>query len=240
MVRHGEEVLERHGRKPGVSQPAGARKPGKAEVDLHLSAQHGERDAHLLFLHVLERLRRLIARAAGVPVSWVHFASHFLSRLDALELAADAGTVEGDVARDRTEGSKAPELGELNHTHTVHCDESSYARFHHSGVLWLTEQDDQTGGELQFWDSDHHVWRRRVRPLVGRAALFTSGWENIHQVTPIRRGRRWSLPLFASLLPPFNATRLAKACVRPAGSRQWEYCEDRLHQWLSTPDQDLL
>mmetsp|Transcript_108308 Transcript_108308/g.316841 ORF Transcript_108308/g.316841 Transcript_108308/m.316841 type:complete len:425 (-) Transcript_108308:68-1342(-) len=215
LVSHGDAVAEKLAAAPQADDGPGKKR--KVDIDLHLSAQHGQGEAHVSFLYALERLRRMIALAADVPVSWVHFASHFLSRV------VPAGSSEAE-----------------EHKHTVHCDESSFPRFHHSAVLWLTPQDHDTGGEVEFYDADQQVWRRTVQPAQGRVVLFTSGWENIHRVTPLKRGRRWSLPSFASIRPPFNATRLAKACVRPSGSKQWQYCEDRLQQWLSAADEDLL
>ena len=104
----------------------------------------------------------------------MHFASHFLSHLSPNK---DTGSSKG----------------------TIHCDESSFERFHYSAVLWLTKQDSDTGGEIQFWEGLLREWRVTLQPEVGRTAIFTSGWEDIHRVTPLRVGQRWSLPLFASV-----------------------------------------
>eukprot|EP00927_Polykrikos_kofoidii_P054777 TRINITY_DN49148_c0_g1_i1.p1 TRINITY_DN49148_c0_g1~~TRINITY_DN49148_c0_g1_i1.p1 ORF type:complete len:426 (+),score=51.01 TRINITY_DN49148_c0_g1_i1:49-1278(+) len=190
--------------------------PEKTQIDLHLSAHHGNRSRHLLFLNVLERSRRLIATYVGVPPSWITFASHFLVKKD---------------AGDKRSGEDGNE---------VHCDESSFDRFHFSGVLWLTTHGDGVGGELRFRAADGDEWRRELVPVAGRLALFSSGWENIHQVRKLHEGSRWALPLFASVVPPFNATRIAKACVHPSGTKQWNYCEDRMAQWLSAADSDFM
>jgi len=207
LVSHAEAVKLQH------AQPSPTK--NKVDIDLHLSARYGQGDGHILFLYVLEILRHLLALTAEVPLSWVGFASHFLSHL----------------APDNETGlSKG----------TIHCDESSFERFHYSAVLWLTEQNQDTGGEIQFWDPVLRDWRITLKPQAGRVALFTSGWENIHRVTPLRVGQRWSLPFFASVQAPFDSTRLSKACLRPKSSKQWQYCEDRLQQWLSAPDDDIL
>ena len=207
LVSHAESVKLQH------AQPSPTK--NKVDIDLHLSARYGQGDGHILFLYVLEILRHLLALTAEVPLSWVGFASHFLSHL----------------APDNETGlSKG----------TIHCDESSFERFHYSAVVWLTEQNQGTGGELQFWDPALRDWRITLKPQAGRVALFTSGWENIHRVTPLRVGQRWSLPFFASVQAPFDSTRLSKACLRPKSSKQWQYCEARLQQWLSAPDDDIL
>lgn len=219
LLEHAKSIEEKLREHPDVN--AQSKRKQKIDIDLHLSAQRGQPAGHILFVYVLEKLRRLVALAAGVPLTWVHFASHFLSLVESPNATSND---EGEV---------------YNHTHTIHCDESSFDRFHFSGVLWLTLQSDETGGEVQFWDGDKGEWRRTVQPLPGRAALFSSGWENIHRVIPLRHGVRWSLPLFASLRPPLNATRLTKGCVFPSGSKQWQYCEDRLQQLFSVPDEDL-
>ncbi|CAE7782015.1 Ogfod3, partial [Symbiodinium sp. KB8] len=202
LVRHAEIIKDLHGtRDPDTN---------KLDIHLHLSAHHRQGEGHLLFLYVLEKLRRLIALAANVPPSWVSFASHFLSHLFSDESAPSKGT--------------------------IHCDESSFDRFHYSAVLWLTAQNSTTGGEVQFYDSEKRDWRVTVQPIPGRLAIFTSGWENIHRVTPLLVGERWSLPVFASVKAPLNTTRISKACLWPASSKQWEYCQDRLDQWLGISD----
>eukprot|EP00928_Gymnodinium_smaydae_P091051 TRINITY_DN74751_c0_g1_i1.p1 TRINITY_DN74751_c0_g1~~TRINITY_DN74751_c0_g1_i1.p1 ORF type:complete len:434 (-),score=51.52 TRINITY_DN74751_c0_g1_i1:503-1735(-) len=206
----GAEVLAKKAEKDGnVSM--------KPNVDLHDAVQHADKARHLLFMHVLERSRRLIAAYVGVPASWISFASHFLVKKEGTDTSGDS---DDDV-------------------NTEHCDESSFKRFHFSGVLWLTDHGGGNGGELRFRDADTRTWRNTVKPRVGRLALFSSGWENIHRVQDMKRGTRWALPLFASVVPPFNATRLAKGCVHPSGSKQWNYCQSRLADFLSAPDGDI-
>ena len=206
LVEHAEIIKELHGTRDPDTK--------KLDIDLHLSARHRQGRGHLLFLYVLERLRRLIARAADVPASWVSFASHFLSHL-----MTDGNTT-----------TKGP----------IHCDESSFDRFHYSAVLWLTGQNSTTGGEVQFFGASQREWRVTVQPRPGRLAIFSSGWENIHRVTPLLAGERWSLPLFASVQAPVNTTRLSKACLWPRSSKQWEYCQDRLQQLLNAADEDFV
>lgn len=57
-----------------------------------------------------------------------------------------------------------------------------------STVLWLSEQGrDFTGGELAFLHNRTWAWLV-VEPRVGRAAVFSSGWENVHGIKPLTRG----------------------------------------------------
>lgn len=148
----------------------------EVNLDAAASATLADRKSHVLFLYVLELMRRLVAHAAGIPPAWVQLQSHFMNLVD--KFSVDS--------------------------YGSHCDEHSNPHFHHSAVLWLTENDERSGGGLEFWDAEHRAWRRRLRPAIGRMALFSSGWENVHRISPVKdkQGRRWSLPFFASLVEP--------------------------------------
>ena len=74
-----------------------------------------------------------------------------------------------------------------------HCDESLAPHFHFTSIVWLSSHGtDFTGGELAFLYNQSWAWML-VEPAAGRAAFFSSGWENIHGIKPLGRGQRWAL-----------------------------------------------
>lgn len=173
-----------------------------------LSSSHG---GHLLGLRLAERLRRLTARFFDVPLRQLSVTEHFVRR-------SDSGSVE--------------EAG--GYTHTVHCDEAINPRFHFSAVLYLGRHSaDFGGGELGFFFNRSWPWLL-VEPTVGRAVLYSSGWENIHRVKPVTRGERWAfVAVFAvdqDTAPdppsthPSPAQAFAEACVRPATPAAYAGC----------------
>eukprot|EP00933_Yihiella_yeosuensis_P014636 TRINITY_DN13043_c0_g1_i2.p1 TRINITY_DN13043_c0_g1~~TRINITY_DN13043_c0_g1_i2.p1 ORF type:complete len:322 (+),score=37.23 TRINITY_DN13043_c0_g1_i2:52-966(+) len=169
LIVHGRNALDKKGSKSidalGKQQ----------DVDPLLSAESMDYSSHLLFLFILERLRQLIALAAGTASSWVRLRLSYLSLCNAMAESSFA----------------------------VHCDESSNPYYHHSAVLWLTPQDQSTGGEVRFWHPRRREWQKTISPAVGKVALFSSGWENIHQIMPLREDQeRWSLPMFTSIVQP--------------------------------------
>ena len=74
-----------------------------------------------------------------------------------------------------------------------HCDEALAPHFHFSTIVWLSAfGDDFGGGELAYLHNRSWPWLV-VEPAVGRAAIFSSGWENVHGIKPLARGARWAL-----------------------------------------------
>lgn len=172
------------------------------------SILHGTLDGHLLGIRVAERLRRLTARQFELSLASLSVVEHFVRR-------------------------SQPELvaGNRGYTHSVHCDEAINQRFLFSAVLYLSEQAaDFEGGELTFFHNRSWPWLL-VEPSIGRAVLYSSGWENIHRVKPVTRGRRWAFVSVFELLTedgplagrPADSAILpdefVDACIRP-GSRQ--------------------
>lgn len=131
---------------------------------------------HLQFLLVVERMRRAIALEYGLPLRTLRPRLAFISRIAAPDDIADF------------------DVGEL------HADECSDATYHYSGILYInscTARDpagDFDGGELCFVERDGE--RRLLAPQAGMAAMFSSGWENMHIVAPVRAGARLALPMF--------------------------------------------
>ena len=153
---------------------------------LMLCAASGEVRTTLLFVRLVERMRRAIAHEYGVPMERVLPRSAFLSRL------------------------YAPGCEDQ----TLHADESSYDCFHYSGVLYLsTHGVDFEGGSIRFFTqpaahiegggTEHEhiavgdmLALEEVAPVIGSAIAFSSGWENPHQVQPLTSGCRYAVPAF--------------------------------------------
>lgn len=139
---------------------------------------------------------------------------------------------------------------------TLHVDEASFSRFHYSAVLWLNPLHDPAtaraqspsgnlstlasdscldfeGGRLTFWEANSKPWLA-AEPVAGRATFFSSGWENRHRVSPVKRGKRYALNLFltAEPPPPSRAARFVLDCIRPGSLKAWERCEREWSEWL--------
>ena len=170
LVEHGVQVL--------ASEDEGSSFGGLAysrsrRIDFLQSAADGSMAGHLLCLRVAERLRRIVSGAFRLPLAQVRLSEHFL-----------------------TLRQPGPSLEQ-----PVHCDEAVFPhgegahgrwRFHFSSVLWLGESGgDFDGGRLAFYNNSTRPWLE-VEPMVGRAAVFSSGWENIHAIQRVTRGHRWA------------------------------------------------
>ena len=118
------------------------------------------------------------------------------------------------------------------------CDEAVFPhgedirgkwRFHFSTVLWLGSAGiDFEGGALAFYSNASKPWLQ-VEPRLGRAALFSSGWENVHGIRPVVRGERWALTaafmVHDKLLPPQHAGRdFYDQCVHPVSKGSYAQC----------------
>ncbi len=221
LVAHGRSALRSEG-----ALAHDARWP-YVRVDFMRSASNGSHAGHLLSLRVAERLRRLAAEIFEVPLARLGVAETLLA-LRRVVPGGGGGSVE------EVESS-------------YHCDESLSPHFHFSSIVWLsTQHDDFEGGELAFVHDDQARRRAKtpwllVEPSAGRAAFFSSGWENVHGVKPLRRGERWALsvPFMVSdeLLGIAGARRDDEAggraargahfralCVRPADKYAYAHC----------------
>ena len=153
LVEHGVQVL--------ASEDEGSSFGGLAytrsrRIDFLQSAAHGSMAGHLLSLRVAERLRRIVSSAFGLPLAQVRLSEHFL-----------------------TLRQPGPSL-----ENPIHCDEAVFPhgegahgrwRFHFSSVLWLgASGGDFEGGRLAFYNNSTRPWLE-VDPMVGRAAIFSSG-----------------------------------------------------------------
>ena len=138
-------------------------------------AAAGDVRASLLFVRLIERMRRAIAHEYGLRLASIAPRTTFVSRITG---AAD------DASRQ-----------------SVHADEASWDTFHYSSVLYLSAQrDDFDGGSFAFSDPDPAAPGGRalspLSPSRGLAVFFSSGWENMHQVAPVLSGTRFAVPAF--------------------------------------------
>lgn len=141
-------------------------------------AAAGDVRTTLIFVRLIERMRRYIAHEYGLCLARVTPRQTFISRI------CDAAEVERQ---------------------SLHADESSFASFHYSCVLYLSSMhEDFLGGGFAFSDppSEPEAVARgervlqRLEPIAGSAVVFSSGWENMHIVEPLEAGNRFAIPAF--------------------------------------------
>jgi len=211
LIEHGVRVLS--------SEDEGSSFGGLAytrsrRIDFLQSAAHGPMAGHLFCLRVAERLRRIVSATFGLPLTQVRLSEHFL-----------------------TLRQPGPSL-----ENPIHCDEAVFPhgegahgrwRFHFSSVLWLGESgSDFEGGRLAFYNNSTTPWLE-VDPRMGRAAFFSSGWENVHGIQRVTHGHRWAFTA-AFMVQEETATRpqhglhFYEQCVRPTPNGE-SYAKCRQH-----------
>ena len=116
-------------------------------------------------------------------ISWIDAGAADAAEEDA-EDAESAGTLRSfDWRRDAMDGTYAP-----------HVDKANQPAYDVSALLYLTSSGvDFRGGLFAFNDPDCD---RLVEPRAGRLLCFPSGFENLHQVRPVRSGERLVLSLW--------------------------------------------
>lgn len=142
----------------------------------------------LIFVRLVERMRRMIAHEYGLPLSTV------------LPMQAFAAMFSGENAKQAT----------------THSDESTHKEFHYSCVAYFTDHGDDFEGGTFYWNDPAEAADEeggaqdgeeagRVltprSPTKGSAVIFSSGWENLHQVEPLRSGVRLAIPAFFTTCP---------------------------------------
>jgi hypothetical protein len=205
-----------HARRVLSSQGTSEGSAGYQRVNFAESAALGSRRGHLLGLRVAERMRRIAATLFHLPRSRVRVAEHFFAR----------------------HGSSA------HAESTVHVDEGVSNELHFSSVVWMGESGvDFAGGALAFYHNHSLPWLL-IEPSVGRAAFFSSGWENIHGVKPLSRGSRWALTVVFMVhdempAPKWRGETFLRACVQAQSTMAYSHCR---HGWaaLLDPHEDAL
>ena len=208
LTRHAQSVADKVEARSKSAGNATSGPPKKLMVNLSRSARYGAVADHLLLVRVLERIRRAASYVFAIPAHRVKFASHFVSKITSARSPADSA---------------------------VHGDESSFATFHLSGVLWLgTLGTDFGGGRVSFFQGNGPDPWVSVEPRLGRLALFTSGWENLHRVEPVDWGSRWSVPVFLETLPDpeLELLELARNCIVPRSDKALDACLGHWPNWF--------
>ena len=150
------------------------------------------RDARttLLFVRLVERMRRALAAEYGLRLATITPLQCFVSCFVG--------------AQDKQGG--------------LHSDEATHREFHYSAVLYLSTQGvDFEGGGFAFNDAAPEPGGARVlsplAPSKGAAVLFSSGWENYHEVEPLLDGTRFALPGFFGTRPAVHAEPADDAAI---------------------------
>lgn len=202
----------------GEDEPGADPAAGLSQLDLCQMAAIGDPRPILLFVRLVERLRRAVAYEYGLPLAGLAPHTSFVSRW-----VAGGGC-----------GSGTP----------VHGDEAACDGFHYSCVVHLNTQGEEfEGGDFVFSDASEPccdgcgggddggsgdaaplaaesteraptaeearekstAGRKLTRfsPKRGRAMLFTSGWENLHYVDVVSQGVRHAMPTFFTTYPTY-------------------------------------
>ena len=136
----------------------------------------------LIFVRFVERMRRAIAHEYGLQLATVTPLQTFVSCFIG--------------AQDKQGG--------------LHSDESTFKEFHYSCVLYLSTQHDEfEGGTFMYNDPPEAHGKPKGEPRVitplspskGSAVIFSSGWENMHEVEPLVSGTRFAVPSFFTTRP---------------------------------------
>jgi len=137
----------------------------------------------LNFVRLVERIRRSISHEYGLPLSRV------------LPVQAYARKYEAGLKQTGGGGSAGDSV-------ILHTDEATHAVYHYSCVLYLSTQGhDFTGGSFVWNDppadgGDGPRVLTPYAPVRGSAVIFSSGWENMHQVERLESGTRFAVPCF--------------------------------------------
>jgi hypothetical protein len=196
----------------------------------------------LQFVRLIERVRRTIAHEYGLPLKTILPLQAYSRKYVAGATQQGGGGGEGDFV-------------------TLHTDESTHSGYHYSCVLYLSTQgEDFEGGDFVFndpapkseddavQDEEEHDYeltgvsliesiRRAGRKLTpfhptrGAAVIFSSGWENMHEVETITSGIRYAVPCFFTTCPVPEAAYEQMVAGKPATDE--DIADDWLHLLLA-------
>lgn len=184
------------------------------------------------FTRLIERVRRTMTHEYGLDLKTI-------LPLQAYSRKYVAGTTQ--------QGGGG---GEGDHV-TLHTDEATHDGYHYSCVLYLSSHgEDFEGGAFVFNDpakneeeaaqtakeSQHLELEEQIRrsgrklspvyPKKGNAVIFSSGWENMHEVETITSGTRYAVPAFFTTCPVPEAAYTQMAVGKP------KTYEDIADDWL--------
>jgi hypothetical protein len=192
----------------------------------------------LQFTRLVERVRRTIAHEYGLPLSTILPLQAYSRKYVAGTTQQGGGGGEGDFV-------------------TLHTDEATHDGYHYSCVLYLSTQgEDFEGGNFVFNDPDPDVSNKvneddyeldygsleeAIRtagrkftpfsPTRGAAVIFSSGWENMHEVDKITSGVRHCVPCFFTTCPVPEAAYTQMHVGKPKTNE--DIADDWLHLLLA-------
>jgi hypothetical protein len=189
------------------------------------------------FTRLIERVRRTIAIEYGLDLSTILPLQAYSRKYVAGTTQQGGGGGEGDFV-------------------TLHTDEATHDGYHYSCVLYLsTSGVDFEGGAFVFNDpakdaaeakqtemesrhlSIEEQMRRSgrkldpINPSRGNAVIFSSGWENMHEVEKITSGVRYAVPCFFTTCPVPEAAYTQMNVGKPKTDE--DIADDWLHLLLA-------
>lgn len=163
----------------GEPQPKGYSWWIKHNLQLQFTAAAGDLKLHLLYIRLLERMRRTMAYEYGIPLVKLSLQQSFIKRL-------------------------TPKHGQA--AGPTHVDECGTKPYHYTSILYLNERPEYQGGDFIYTDPPLSEGGARVEtrisPQRGQALVMTGGWENPHYVEAIFEGTRYAVPTFWNTLEP--------------------------------------
>jgi hypothetical protein len=195
----------------------------------------------LQFVRLIERVRRTIAYEYGLKLSTILPLQAYSRKYVAGMTQKGGGGGEGDFV-------------------TLHTDEATHSGYHYSCVLYLnTQGEDFEGGDFVFNDpaktsgetvstdeegTDKEYYQSLVEeirragreltpfhPTKGSAVIFSSGWENMHEVEKITSGIRYTVPCFFTTCPVPEAAYEQMHVGKP--KKDEDIADDWLHLLLA-------
>lgn len=190
----------------------------------------------LQFVRLTERVRRTMAYEYGLPLKTILPLQAYSRKYVAGTTQKGGGGGEGDFV-------------------TLHTDEATHSGYHYSCVIYLSTQGKHfEGGNFVFNDPlgedderpDPEVMERlpleeQIRragrklspfhPTKGAAVIFSSGWENMHEVEKITSGVRYAVPCFFTTCPVPEAAYDQMVQGKPKTNE--EIADDWLHLLLA-------
>ncbi|KAL9189338.1 hypothetical protein ACHAXT_011828 [Thalassiosira profunda] len=190
----------------------------------------------LQFVRLIERVRRTIAYEWNLPLSTILPLQAYSRKYVAGSVQQGGGGGEGDFV-------------------ILHTDEATHSGYHYSCVLYLSSQGvDFEGGnfvwndpakageetntkeELQRMSLEEQIRRsgRKLTPYApqrGAAVIFSSGWENMHEVEKITSGVRYAVPCFFTTCPVPDAAYEQMHVGKPKSDE--DIADDWLHLLLA-------
>jgi len=193
----------------------------------------------LQFTRMVERVRRTMAHEYGLDLSTILPLQAYSRKYVAGTTQQGGGGGEGDFV-------------------TLHTDEATHSGYHYSCVIYLSTQgEDFEGGDFVFNDpkddddeesdetnenelpilSLEDEIRRTGRKLTpfhptrGAAVIFSSGWENMHEVEKITSGVRYAVPCFFTTCPVPEAAYDQMVVGKPKSDE--DIADDWLHLLLA-------